>query len=50
MTTVVHATQLGRFTNEATNALSHPLNTVASHNVIRAFAKVSMVSIFVLYR
>jgi hypothetical protein len=50
MTTVVHATQLGRFTNEATNALSHPLNTVASHSVIRAFAKVSMVSIFVLYR
>jgi hypothetical protein len=50
VTTVVQATQLGRFTNEATDALSHPPNTVASHSVLRAFAGVSMVSISVLHR
>jgi hypothetical protein len=50
VTTVVQATQVGRFTNEATDALSHPPNTVVSHSVLRAFAEVSMVSIFILHR
>jgi hypothetical protein len=50
VTTIVQATQLGRFANEATDTLSHPPNTVASHNALRAFAKVSMVSISVLHR
>jgi hypothetical protein len=50
VTTVVQATQVGRFANEATGALSHPSNTVVSHSVLRAFAEVSMVSIFVLHR
>jgi hypothetical protein len=50
VTTVVQTTQLGRFTNEATGALSHPPNTVASHSVLCAFVEVSMVSIFVLHR
>jgi hypothetical protein len=48
VTTIVHATLLGRFTNEATDALSHPPNTVASHSALRAFAEVSMVSISIL--
>jgi hypothetical protein len=50
VTTIVHATQLGRFINEATDALSHPLNTVASHSALHAFTEVSMVSISVLHR
>jgi hypothetical protein len=50
VTTVVQATQVGRFANEATDALSHPPNTVVSHSVLCAFAEVSMVSIFVLHR
>jgi hypothetical protein len=50
VTTVVPATQLGWFANEATDALSHPSNTVASHSVLRAFTKVSMVSSSVLHR
>jgi hypothetical protein len=45
MTTVVHATQLGRFTNEAADAFIHPPNSVASHNVLRAFSEVSMLHI-----
>jgi hypothetical protein len=49
VTIVVQAMQLGRFTNEAADALSHPLNSVMSHNALRAFAEVSMVSIFVLH-
>jgi hypothetical protein len=49
VTTVVQATQLGRFANETTDALSHPPNTVASHSVLRAFTEVSMVSISVLH-
>jgi hypothetical protein len=50
VTTVVQATQLGWFTNEATDTLSHPPNTVASHSALRAFSEVSMVSISVLHR
>jgi hypothetical protein len=50
VTTVVQAMQLGWFANEATNALSHPSNTVASHSALRAFTEVSMVSISVLHR
>jgi hypothetical protein len=50
MTIVVQETQLGRFANEATNALSHPPNTVASHSALRAFTEVSMVSSFILHR
>jgi hypothetical protein len=49
VTTVVQATQLGWFTNQATDALSHPSNTVASHSALRAFAEVSMVSISILH-
>jgi hypothetical protein len=49
VTTVVHVTQLGLFANEATDALSHPPNTVASHNALCAFAEVSMVSSSVLH-
>jgi hypothetical protein len=49
VTTVVQAMQLGRFTNEATDALGHPPNTVVSHIVLRAFAEVSMISISVLH-
>jgi hypothetical protein len=49
VTTVVHATQLGRFANEATDALSHPPNTVVSHSALRAFVEVSMVSNSVLH-
>jgi hypothetical protein len=50
VTIVVQATQLGRFTNEATNTLSHPPNTIASHGSLHAFAEVSMVSTSVLHR
>jgi hypothetical protein len=50
VTTVVQATQLGWFANEATDALSHPPNTFASHSMLRAFAEVSMVSISILQR
>jgi hypothetical protein len=50
VTTVVQVTRLGWFTNEAADTLSHPPNTAASHNALRAFAKVSMVSISVLHR
>jgi hypothetical protein len=49
MTNVVQAMQLGRFTNEADYALSHPPNSVASHNMLRAFVEVSMISISVLH-
>jgi hypothetical protein len=49
VTTVVQATQLGRFANEATDALNHLPNSAASHSVLHAFTKVSMVSIFVLH-
>jgi hypothetical protein len=49
VTTVVQATELGRFTNEATDVLSHPPNTVTSHNMLRAFTEVGMVSISVLH-
>jgi hypothetical protein len=49
VTTVVQATQLGRFINEATDALSHPPNTIVSHSVLRAFTEVSMVSSSVLH-
>jgi hypothetical protein len=37
--------QLGRFTNEASEVLSHPPNSAESHNTLRSFAEVSMVSI-----
>jgi hypothetical protein len=50
VTTIVQATQLGRFANEATDALSHPPNTIASHSALRGFAEVSMVSSSVLHR
>jgi hypothetical protein len=49
VTTVVQATQLGRFTKEATDTLSHPLNSVTSHSSLRAFTEVSMVSICILH-
>jgi hypothetical protein len=42
----LQALQLGRFANETGNVLSHPLNSAASHNVLHAFAEVSMISIF----
>jgi hypothetical protein len=41
--------QLGRFTNEADNMLSHPSNSAVSHNTMHAFAEVSMVSIFLVH-
>jgi hypothetical protein len=50
VTTVVQATQLGRFANGAIDALSHLPNTVVSHIALRAFAEVSMVSISILHR
>jgi hypothetical protein len=50
VTTVVQAMQLVRFTNEATDALSHPPNTIASHNALCAFTEVSLVSSSVLHR
>jgi hypothetical protein len=46
----LQALQLGRFTNEAGNMLSHPPNSAASHNALRAFAEVSLVSIFFVHR
>jgi hypothetical protein len=49
VTTFVQATQLGRFANEAGDALSHPPNSAASHNTIHAFTEVSMVSISELH-
>jgi hypothetical protein len=42
-------TQLGWFRNEATDALSHPPNSAASHSMLRAFTEVSMVCIFILH-
>jgi hypothetical protein len=42
--------QFGWFANEATDALSHPSDTVASHSALRVFAEVSMVSISILHR
>jgi hypothetical protein len=50
VTTIVQVMQLGQFTNEATNALSHPPNTVVSHSALRAFTEVSIVSSSVLHR
>jgi hypothetical protein len=50
VTTVVHVTQLERFTNEAADALSHPLNSTASHNTLRAFTEESIISISLLHR
>jgi hypothetical protein len=47
--TVVHVMQLGWFTNEATDTLSHPSNSTASYSALRGFAEVSMVSIFILH-
>jgi hypothetical protein len=49
VTIVVQTTQLGRFTNEAADTLSHLLNSTASHSALRAFTEVSMISIFVLH-
>jgi hypothetical protein len=49
VTTIVSATQLGRFVNEATDALNHPLNSATSHSALHAFTEVSMVSIFILH-
>jgi hypothetical protein len=49
VTIVEQVTQLGRFTNEATNAFSHPPNSTTSHSMLRAFAEVSMASIFILH-
>jgi hypothetical protein len=49
VTTVVQVTRLGWFTNEATDALSHPPNTIVSHTVLSAFTEVSMVSSSVLH-
>jgi hypothetical protein len=46
---VIHATQLGWFVNEAADALSHPLNSAASHSALRAFTEVSMVFISLLH-
>jgi hypothetical protein len=46
---VVRVTQLGRFTNEATDALSHPSNSTTSHSALRVFAEASMVSISLLH-
>jgi hypothetical protein len=46
---VVQAMQLGRFANEADDALSHPLNSAVSHSALHAFNEVSMVSIFLLH-
>jgi hypothetical protein len=43
---VIHATQLGQFMNKAADALSHPPNSAVSHSALRAFAEVSMVSIY----
>jgi hypothetical protein len=49
MSNVVQVTQLGRFMNETVDALSHPLNSTASHNTLCAFTEVSMVSISLLH-
>jgi hypothetical protein len=43
MTNVAQATQLGRLTNEVNDALSHPPNSIASHNALHAFTEVSLV-------
>jgi hypothetical protein len=45
----VQAMQLGPFMNEATDALSHPLNSAVSHSALRAFVEVSMVLISLLH-
>jgi hypothetical protein len=47
-TNVAQVTQLGRLANEVAVALSHPPYSAASHNVLRAFAEVSKVSISLL--
>jgi hypothetical protein len=49
LTNVIQAAQLGWFTNKAGNALNYPPNSAASHNVLRAFAEVSMVCIFLVH-
>jgi hypothetical protein len=46
----LQALQLGQFTNETGNALSHSPNSTTFQNVLRAFAEVSMVSIFLVQR
>jgi hypothetical protein len=45
VTTVVQSMQLGRWANEASEVLSHPLNSVESHSALHSFTEVSMVSI-----
>jgi hypothetical protein len=44
--TVVQSMQLGWFTNEASEVLSHPPNSAEAQSVFHSFAEVSMVSIF----
>jgi hypothetical protein len=46
LTTVVQSLQLGQWAKEASEVLSHPPNSAKSHNALRSFAEVSMVSIF----
>jgi hypothetical protein len=43
VTNVAQATQFGWLANEAGEALSHPPNSAASHNTLRAFAEVNLV-------
>jgi hypothetical protein len=43
MTNVAHATQLGRLSKEAGEALSHSPNSATSHNMLRAFTEVSLI-------
>jgi hypothetical protein len=45
VTTVVQSMQLGRWANEASEVLSHPSNSTESHNTLRSFVEVRMVSI-----
>jgi hypothetical protein len=49
-TNVIQATQLRWFANEASDTLSHPPNSAASHSALHAFAEVSMVCIFLVHR
>jgi hypothetical protein len=49
VTIVLQTMQLGRFTNEVGKALSQSPDTTASHNGIRACAKVRMVCIFLVH-
>jgi hypothetical protein len=49
MPNVIQVTQLGQFTNEAADTLSHPSNSAAYHSVLRAFTEVSLVSISLLH-